>query len=77
MKITQEERDVLMDLAAEFDHVKYDPERHILIEDGVKMWGIGERAAQGRLDKLVVNGKWGKETVIHNGRQKNGYYKKG
>lgn len=77
MKITPEENELLLALAAEFANTQYDEKRHVLVKDAARLWGISTRAATFRLDKLVDDGRWGKETVIHQGRMKNGYYIKG
>lgn len=77
MKITPEENELLLALAAEFNHAEYDPERHVLVKDAASLWGISGRAATTRLEKLVEKGHWGKETVMHRGRPKSGYYKRG
>lgn len=77
MKITPEENELLLALAAEFDYVPYRPGYHVLVKDAAGLWDIGKRAAAMRLEKLVFEGKWGRETVIHQGRPKNGYFKKG
>jgi hypothetical protein len=76
MEITQDERDVLLDLAAEYDYPEYDPNKHVLVEDAMKLWGLTDRGSQGRLDKLVRDGGWGVEKVFYGGRKRNGYYKK-
>lgn len=76
MKITPEENELLLALAAEFANTQYDPDRHVLVKDAAMLWGISGRAATSRLEKLVEKGHWGKETVMHRGRPKNGYYKK-
>ena len=75
MEITQDERDILLALAAEYAYPEYDPEKHILVSDAMDLWGLSDRGAVGRLNKLLREGSWKVETVIHNGKPKNGYYK--
>ena len=74
MKITPEENELLLALAAEFANTQYDEKRHVLVKDAARLWG-STRATTFRLDKLVDDGGE-KETVIHQGRMKNGYLKK-
>jgi DNA-binding Lrp family transcriptional regulator len=75
MKVSQEEYDLLTELANDYTIPNYDPDRHVLLSDAADLWGISERGAWNRLEKLVKDGAWGVETVLHEGRQKNGYYK--
>jgi DNA-binding Lrp family transcriptional regulator len=75
MDITQEERDILLALANDYAIPEYDPKRHVLLSDAADLWGISERGAWSRLEKLVKDGTWGVETILHEGRQKNGYYR--
>ena len=78
MEITQEENELLLELANAFDYPEYDPEKHITRKQMMKVWGISDNGTAYRLDKLVSEGKLEVETVrLPDGNKCNGYYKAG
>jgi len=63
MNITPEENDLLLELASEYDYPDYDPKKHILRKQMVKIWGVSDNGASYRLNKMVQEGKLKMEKV--------------
>jgi hypothetical protein len=74
--ITPEENELLLEVAAMFDYPEYDPKRHILRKQMIRVWGVSDNGASYRLNKLVSQGKLEVEKVrLPDGNLCNGYYK--
>ena len=76
MEITQQENELLIELANAFNYPEYDPKKHVTRKQMMNVWGISDNGAGYRLEKLVQEGKLAVETVVlPDGNKCNGYYK--
>lgn len=70
MKITQDEMDLLTELASSYDDIAYDPERHVLLSSLAEKWGIKRATAKARMDKIISGGAHWKEVKVIDGNSR-------
>ena len=76
MIISNEENELLLEVAAMFDYPAFNPKKHILRKQMTEIWGVSNNGSGYRLDKLVSEGKLLVEKVrLPDGNLCNGYYK--
>jgi hypothetical protein len=76
MKISVEEHNLLLELAAEFDYPPFDEGKYVTAGMLAEKLGMTTRGARDRLDRMVMEGRLKKEYVrMPNGYRSWGYYK--
>ena len=77
MKVTQDEMDLLTELASSYADLAYDPDRHVLLSALAAKWGIKRGTAKARMDKVISDGApWKEVRVIDNNQRWNIAYEK-
>jgi predicted ArsR family transcriptional regulator len=76
MKVSQEEYDLLTELAEQYDYPDLDPDKHVTANMLADKLGVSHRAAWGRLEKSYKSGDLERERVrLPNGNRAWGYFR--